>query len=213
MLRLKSMRQYWASKLKEIALDYKSSFAGTLEAAKLRPIRTVFYTGCTITGYVAYKSTPSEAKYIAALVESSNEMLLCGGERSQHTDEYLQSILKFWAKGMLRYKHLGFCSVMYSSEHSKDTKSYKAISKYANPRWLDFKDQLIDVGVFGRWWKLNYTMTDYDVDFAQFPKEYTNILEKFYDILRTALGYSYFSNLQGQPKRTILYVDCNEVCE
>ena len=212
MLRFRSMRQNWANKLKEYALDYKSSFAGTLEAAKSRPIRAAFYAVSAITAYVAYKTTPSEAKYIASLVESSNEMLLCGGEKSRRTDEYLQNILKKWSKGMLRYKNAGLFSIVYFSEHSKDTKAYNATCQYTNPSWFELKDHIIDVGLFGRWWMLGFTMTDYDVDFDQIPKEYKSALEKFYDLIRTAFGYSYYYDLKGQPKRTILYVEtlaCN----
>ena len=207
MLRLRSWRKSAFAKLKEIALDYKSGAEGTLEASKERPVRAVLYTGCTIFGIVAFKTTPSEKKYIAALVESSNEMLLCGSERSRATDDYLQNILRIWAKDMLRYRHCGLFSIIYSSDHSKNTKSFKATCKYSNPRWGDFKDRIIDIGFLSRWWRLSYAMTDYDVDFDDVPKQYKNFFYEYVDYIRTALGYSYFSDLRAQPLRGKIYVE------
>ena len=207
MLRLKSLQKSWSSKLKEVARDYKSAAEGTVEAAKLRPFRATFYTASTVFGLVAFKTTPSNASYIAKLVESSNELLLCGSERSKYADDYVQSIFQRWAKGMLRYTHCGLFSIVYFAEHNFETKSFKATCKYGNPRWKDMPNYVIDFGFLGRWWKLNYVMTDFDVDFSEIPKEYKHVLDKYYDVLRTSFGYSYFNNLKAQSRSSKLYVE------
>lgn len=207
MLRLKSFQKNWVAKMKGIALDYKSAAEGTMEAARQRPFRATFYAGSTIFGLVAFKTTPSYSSYIANLVESSNELLLCGSERSKSADDYVQAVMQRWAKGMLRYADLKLFSVVYYADHNFETKSFKATCKYSNPRWRDMIDYVIDVGFLGRWWTLSFRMIDYDVDFNEIPKEHRNVFDKYYDSWRTLIGYSYFNDLKAHTRSTKLYVE------
>ena len=213
MFRLASMRKNWITKWKAIALDYKSAAEGTWTAAKNRPYRSIFYTGCTVFAFVAYKTSPCEESYLANIVESSNELLLCGSERSQKTENYFQNIFQLWSKGMLRYKNLGLFSIVYYSEHNKETKSFKAVCKYSNPRWHNMPEYVLDIGGLGRWWKAKYIMTDYDVDFAEIPKDFNGSFQKYFDFFKAAFGYSYFNNLKAQPIKTKIYVECSNLID
>ncbi|CAK8677743.1 unnamed protein product [Clavelina lepadiformis] len=205
--RLGSSRDKLVKYFKVLGNDYKDSALGTLTEAKEKPFRAFFYTSACILSYTLYKTTPSEAQYNAALVEASNDLLLLSDtERNKTTDNYVQYLLQFSCKGMLRYKHMGFFSLIYHSNHDKDARTYISQCKYTNPRWHHFPKRVMDVGLLGRWWRLSYTMTDYDVDFKVLPKEFNQFHESYVDFVKKVFGYSYFSNLHAQPVKCHGYV-------
>ena len=102
-------------------------------------------------------------------------------------------------------------SVVYSSEYSAHNRSYVSQCKYSNPRWNEKHKHVLDIGAFGKWWALQYHMTDYDLDF--YPDFKSKAEEWWYLVRRVCFGEGYFTGLKSQPLVLSYFVDCEEIAQ
>jgi len=196
---------------KPVALDYKFAALDTLADIKARPAKAIFYLSLCSGGYIAYRTVPSEKDYHAGIVEASNDLLLVADSiKNKNSDAYVQKCLYYECKGLLRYQHFGLFSLVYYSEQDINNKSYIATCKYSNPRWTEFHKYIVDIGFVNTWWKLQWEMVDFDIDFEQLPKDFDKVYDKYFDFIKRAFGYSFYSDLVAQPSQRLMYVNMEE---
>lgn len=204
--KLQSAKRHLIIKLTEIKSDYVAAGKDTWADSKMHPLKSLIYVGAFSFGIYTYKHVPSESNYIATVVECSNDLLLqSDATRNKDSDKFVQSVLGLCNGDRLRYKRLGFFSVMYTAEFNKDNRTYVAQCKYTNPKWMEFHKRVLDIGFLERWWILQYIMTDYDVDLNEMPKEFNSVWSKYFDHLKMLFGYSYY-HIKSQPQKASLYV-------
>jgi len=196
---------------KPVAMDYKFAAEDTLTDIKQKPFKAIFYLSLCGGGYYAYTTVPSEKDYHAGIIEASNDLLLVSDRvKSKTADDYVQKNLYYECKGLLRYQHLGLFSLVYYSEQDINNKSFIATCKYSNPRWTEFHKYIVDIGFVNIWWRLQWEMVDFDINFQELPKDFENIKDKYFDYVKRAFGYSYYSDLKAQIPRNNFYVNMEE---
>lgn len=132
---------------------------------KERPIKSGFYISLLTTTVVLFKTNPGEAEYQSRLTESVTDLMLVSerirNPRSEVTINQLSSLAN---DGKLRCYNLGVCSIMCLKNHGPEVKLYSANCKYINPHWTEFYKTIMDVGILGRWFKLEDAMKDFDIN-------------------------------------------------
>ncbi|XP_078483799.1 mitochondrial import inner membrane translocase subunit Tim29-like [Ciona intestinalis] len=205
--RFSKLNQSLKDTIKRTVDDYKAAASDTAENIKSRPARSLLNTAAFCGAIYLYKTVPEEQNFHASLVEASNDLLLVGDAiRNPVPDNHVQKIMQYTTKGMLRYRHFGVFSVVYFSDYDRDERTYLSQCKYTNPTWSELPSRVVDIGCMGKWWKLRWVMTDFDVNFEEHSKEFNHYYEELWDHIRTFFGYTYFNNLIAQPLKTQLYV-------
>ncbi|XP_064625494.1 mitochondrial import inner membrane translocase subunit Tim29-like [Lineus longissimus] len=160
-----------ADHLKMVLEDYKAVGAETKQDIKNRPFKTLFYlTG--LGGIVGLcKMNPDERVFMEELIQNTNELMLVGDAiRNPESDDFMQNILKYHNQGRLKRLSIGICSFMYYSDHADETDLYETQCDHVKPKYKDFKDRILDIGIIGHWMALHNMMKDYDIN----PKEWEN---------------------------------------
>ena len=65
-------------------------------------------------------------------------------------------------EGRLAYRSFLLFSVVYSAHENSELREFS--KTFLAPRWLEYLDRVVDVGVLGRWHYLENAMLDYDVN-------------------------------------------------
>ncbi|XP_074643218.1 mitochondrial import inner membrane translocase subunit Tim29-like [Tubulanus polymorphus] len=128
-----------------------------------------FKTACYLTGVAGLvtliKTNPDEQSFRDGLLRNKLELLLIGEPiRNPKSDEFAQNALRLYDHEKIRRFNLGVASVIYHADHSKHVDLYEARCEPLKRKWLDYKDSVIDVGIFGRWIWLHETMKDFDIN-------------------------------------------------
>ncbi|XP_059847932.1 mitochondrial import inner membrane translocase subunit Tim29 [Hypanus sabinus] len=158
-----------------LLIDYREACKELFVGARDSPGKAAFY-GLLLAGAgtCAYNS-PTDKSFQAALLESSNQLLLLSPwVRSGRADHHIQKLITMQNQGRLRHQSLVLFSLMYAAPYDADTSIYDAQCKYLVPRWSDFPSRVLDVGFLGRWWVLGSKMKDWDInddEFAHLPSE------------------------------------------
>ncbi|XP_070564336.1 mitochondrial import inner membrane translocase subunit Tim29-like [Ptychodera flava] len=155
--------------IKLLLSDYKAVAMDTVSDIKERPIKASFYISVLgVFGYAFY-SNPDYDSFDVEVVKASNELLQLGHiVRNPESDQHLQNILRWRNQGILRRWNLVFFSLMWTDNYNQECVSFEAQCKHLKPRWLNFQDRIVDIGVFGRWYVMKKKMTDYDINPAEF---------------------------------------------
>lgn len=155
----------WAKYWKHLYIDYRDVFVNTGTHMKEHPIKTAFYG---ITGSAAYyftKRNPSEADFFNQLRQFNTDMVLVHPTcHKPEAAEYLRFLEQCNNAGILRRFTFGVFSVIWLDNYSRAVSMYKANCTYLKPQYLTWHQRIIDVGVLGRWRKLEQKMIDFDVN-------------------------------------------------
>jgi hypothetical protein len=151
--------------------DYKAIGKETKEDMKKHPFKTLFYLSGLGAIVGLCKANPNEHVFMQELVENTNELMLVGDTtRNPQSDDYMQMLLKYHNQGRLKRLNIGICSFMYYADHADHIDLYEAHCEHIKPKYKDFKDRILDIGILGHWMALHNMMKDYDIN----PNEWEN---------------------------------------
>ncbi|PVD22643.1 hypothetical protein C0Q70_15898 [Pomacea canaliculata] len=162
--RLGRIAQYFLN----IAVDYKAAVSEMIADMRSHPGKTAVYVSVLTAAATLARTNPSETSFHVAVTESAHELLLLGESiRNHHSDDHVQSLLQASLNGTLRYSNCGLFSLMWIADCSPVVNTYKSQCKLVKPRWSQFHQHIVDIGILGRWHKLYQAMHDYDVNMEE----------------------------------------------
>ena len=82
--------------------------------------------------------------------------------RNRTSEQFIDHIRNLESEGRLGHLSLGLCSVVFSRHINPELCEYGAV--YLGPRWAEYLDRVVDVGLVGRWWNMEQAMEDYDIN-------------------------------------------------
>lgn len=182
---------------KQVANDYMAAGRDTVQSVHRNPGRSTAWflclAGLSTTAYFC----PTQDDYFRALIHSCVDVwevptLL----RNPHSTEHVHERLDLWSREQLRISDLGLVAVVWRDDRTESSQLYSESCKYSFPangggpftslvRLLlfdrpsehglqrlsnIFQDRILDYGFMGRWWMLEHSMRDYDVN----PDEWTS---------------------------------------
>ncbi|XP_045157462.2 mitochondrial import inner membrane translocase subunit Tim29-like [Mercenaria mercenaria] len=150
---------------RNILNDYKDVAVETAKDMRERPIKSGIYVSLITTTVVLCKTNPGEKEYHSRLTESVTDLMLVGERiRNPKSESAVNRLASYANDGRLRCYNIGICSLMCLKSHGPDVKLYSANCKYVKPHWTEFYKTIVDVGVFGKWIKLEEAMKDFDTN-------------------------------------------------
>ncbi|XP_013414491.1 mitochondrial import inner membrane translocase subunit Tim29 [Lingula anatina] len=168
--RLKRFGSYVADYIKLVYTDYTNVAKQTVKDAADHPFRATWYT--TLIGGLLYSwhTNPDERSFRIKLIQNTNDLLAVSHlVRNPNSDRHMQMLAQAVNHDELRRLNLGICSVMYLKDYGSDVDLYAAHCKSVSWRWWQFKDQIVDVGMWNYWFRLTSMMSEYDVN----PEEWS----------------------------------------
>ncbi|CAL1589232.1 unnamed protein product [Knipowitschia caucasica] len=149
--------------------DYKEACREVAVGARERPLKATVYVSLLGGAYACFYTKPDQSSFYAALLDRSNQLaLLSPWIRNAASDRHVQSLMQQWNQGRLRHLGLGLCSLIYSTDFDPQSALYEASCSNLAVRWRDLPHRVLDVGFAGRWWLLERSMEDFDVNEDEF---------------------------------------------
>lgn len=150
---------------KNIIDDYRDVAKETVKDMKEKPVKSGAYISLITASLVLWKTNPGETEYHSRLTESVTDLMLVGERiRNPKSEAVINQLASYANDGRLRCYNIGICSLMCLKSHGPEVKLYSANCKYVQPHWTEFYKTIVDVGVFGKWVKLEEAMKDFDVN-------------------------------------------------
>jgi len=157
---------------KSLITDYGDVFKEAYKEGKEKPGKSVFYMFIVGTlGYLIW-SNPSDIDFQDAYVESRSQIANLGTTiRNSNSEGHVLRIGKLMTKGQLRYQSLGLFSVIWMHDEVDCVGIYDATCQYVTPVPTEAPARLIDIGFANRWWILDKSMIDYDINDSEWEVE------------------------------------------
>ncbi|XP_022657893.1 mitochondrial import inner membrane translocase subunit Tim29-like isoform X1 [Varroa jacobsoni] len=155
-----------------VATDYKVAVKDGIVDAKAQPKKAAVYMGAALLTTSLIATNPTKLDFIAQTTAWSNEMAIISKSiRNHHSEEHLKSINGLLNQDRLERYNLIFCSLLVRSDYSPECQLYQAQCSFNEPTYFEIiSERLVDIGFFGRWWGINWKMSDYDVNENEFLK-------------------------------------------
>uniref|UniRef100_A0A1B6H264 Mitochondrial import inner membrane translocase subunit Tim29 n=1 Tax=Cuerna arida TaxID=1464854 RepID=A0A1B6H264_9HEMI len=155
----------WGTYWKDLIKDYTDVLKDTIEDSKKYPRKTLGILSLFGFVFLSCKTNPDDISYRENVLKCSNDVLLVGKAiRNPNTDQFLTAVENCYNLGVIRRLSFGIISVMWIDNYSSELGIFKAECSYLKPQYLTFSSRLIDIGFFGKWWKLEKIMKDYDIN-------------------------------------------------
>ncbi|PIO71203.1 hypothetical protein TELCIR_06907 [Teladorsagia circumcincta] len=153
---------YW----RRIGDDYRTVAKETADACVKKPFKAGFYFTGLGTLVYAYRTNPSELRTMNELRELRQRMtMLPASIHNKETDAELAERSLLISQHRLHYYNLWFFSLLVQSPHDSSVRIYKSQDPNLKD-WavIEFFNNIYDVGVFGRWRRLEEKFKEYDVN-------------------------------------------------
>ncbi|GMR31601.1 hypothetical protein PMAYCL1PPCAC_01796 [Pristionchus mayeri] len=161
---------------KQLGEDYTVTAKGVVDEAKEKPWKAVA-TGVVagVLGY-AYSTCPDELSMWDDLRERRQLMsTVPASEHSRKTDAELSLRTALANQRRLEHFNLLFFSLLVKRDYDTQVRIYHTQDPNINSWWITSTlKNIMDVGVFGRWYHLERAFVDYDINEEEvFPEETT----------------------------------------
>lgn len=128
-------------------------------------MRSSIYASIGTFAVTCYKTNPDYQTYTDQLKTAENQMALVFEDaQNPNSVKYLKFIEKCRNNDTLRVTSLVLFSILWIDDYASDLATADANCKYLKPAYSKFHERIIDFGVFGKWWKIEENMKDYDVN-------------------------------------------------
>ena len=154
-----------ATYLHNIYLDYKAVFMETRQDIRNRPLRSTIIGGILVgLGYLM-RHNPSEDDFLMQLVQCNNKLLrVQESSRNPTSYQHIEQLATLNDQKILRHQSLGFFSVIYRADFSRENDLYMAQCKFLRPSLKSyFTERIVDVGILDEFQLMKNKMIDYDV--------------------------------------------------
>lgn len=158
--------------IKNLYLDYYEVFKDVHKSAKRQPLKAGFIALGTAFGFNLFISNEGLRSYNAEIIEACNKVgALVDNSRNPKSYEFVQKLGELKCERRLKGVDLGFSTLIYWSDSDSSTALYKHNCKYTRPSIKEFvTERIIDWGVLGHWFLLEYKMRDYDINEADLQR-------------------------------------------
>ncbi|KAK5979630.1 Rab-GAP TBC domain-containing protein [Trichostrongylus colubriformis] len=152
--------------------DYLTVAKETAEGCVEKPFKAgLYFTGLGTLVY-AYRTNPSELRTMNELRELRQRMtLLPASIHNKETDAELAERSLLMCQNRLHYYNLWFFSLLVQSPHDSLVRIYESQDRNLKD-WavIEFFNNIYDVGVLGRWRRLEKKFKDYDVNHEELDR-------------------------------------------
>ena len=164
-----SLKHGRLARIYNIYHDYKEVFKSALMYLKDHPVKSLIQvSGLGALSYV-WRNNPDELSFTEHLTENSNKLLMVSDLiRNKESNRQVRQTLAYHTEGRLERKSFGFFSLILLSNLGQECDTYEKHCVYAQPRWTNITERIVDVGILGRWIYLEHAMIDYDINDDEF---------------------------------------------
>ncbi|CAJ0576071.1 unnamed protein product, partial [Mesorhabditis spiculigera] len=152
--------------------DYKTVTVDAAKEGRDKPLKTAaILSGLAGLGYL-YKTTPTELEFHDELVARRHKLVLVPNSiHNPEADRALFERTQLLNQGRLHYYNFWFFSLIVKSPHDDKVKAYASQDKSLR-LWFpnEFVQNIYDVGVNGKWYKLDQSFVDHDINTNEFPE-------------------------------------------
>lgn len=164
-----TMVEKWSGYWKALYRDYREVAIDVCKFARDKPVRASLYGGFAGSLVYCAKRNPDEATFIDHLRLHNRNMVLVGDEcRSPISSQYMIFLERCYNEGILRRLNIGIASFLWLDNYDRAICLYKATCKHTKYDLLAWHERIIDIGFLNKWWKLEQSMVDYDINDASF---------------------------------------------
>ena len=150
--------------IKAAAEDYRVVFKETAEDVRARPLATGLKLCAAAAFGAACATAPSERDYVDAITTAETELIECGGAVKREAVRHVDWRMQLRDRGLLRHLWLGPVSLVLRREEPERLQRFDAAYESFPKQLRALPDSLVDVGVAGRWLRLQKVMVEYDID-------------------------------------------------
>lgn len=156
----------WINYWKSVKNDYTEVVVGVVKSSIKKPIRTFGYL--TLGGglYACYLKNPDEQFFLERFNSAKNELILVAPElRNRMATEYLKRLQLNLNQNRQRFLSFGIFTIMWEDLYDKDDCTYPAQCEYTKVNFWNFHKQIIDIGFWNCFWRLQWNLRNYDVNY------------------------------------------------
>lgn len=156
--------------LQAVMMDFKDTGKDCVKFTKEHPNRSSVYgLALSFIGYMTY-TNPSKTSFDDSLVSAANDIMLvsqqCRNRKSVNDISRMKELLH---ENALRRVSLGPFSLMIRKNVPDDCCLMKYRCYWLTSIWVSKLD-IVDVGFLNRWWYLEESIKDYDINYSSFSE-------------------------------------------
>ena len=167
-----SLKQGRLSRVFDMYRDYTRAVKDTFEIVRTKPVKSAVYATLATTSVYCNMYNPDLEHYREALLDASNKhSLISNLIRNRESSGEVKTLMKYMAEDRLKRVNFGVFSLVMVSEHSTYNDIYEKHCSSVQSRWNDmdeWKRRVKDIGFLDRWFFLEDTMRDYDINEEEF---------------------------------------------
>lgn len=156
----------WANYWKGLLSDYKDVTVGLIHESRLKPRKTMFYI---LSGYGVFqciKRNPNEEQFLKQFRSACNDVIMVHPSlQNQQSVSYLRRMQRDQNQNRLRFLSLGLFTILWEDLYDKDDCTYPAQCEFTQVNKWNFHEHILDVGFWDQYWRLEYEMYNYDVNY------------------------------------------------
>ncbi|KAI1723680.1 translocase of the inner mitochondrial membrane 29 domain-containing protein [Ditylenchus destructor] len=156
--------------IKTIATDYATVLKDICKDSRSRPLKAASYGGLLAGVIYSYKSNPDIRQLRSKVVDLRQDMtLLPAPIHNKKADAHLERLTSLLNNNRLDHYNCFLFSVLLQRPYDRKCNIYEAQDKTTrNWWWQEIWNNLVDIGAFNRFWYLEHTFKDYDVNEDEF---------------------------------------------
>ncbi|XP_004525887.1 mitochondrial import inner membrane translocase subunit Tim29 [Ceratitis capitata] len=156
----------WAQYWRGLASDYTDVVVDVVKGARAKPRKALFIAGTSYGLYKCAQHNPDEEAFMHSLRGWSNQMSMVSNSlHNPVSEEYLRDLEIAINEKKLRTLSLGICTILWKDLYDIEDCTYPAICKYTQVDYTNFWNQIVDVGFWDHYWRLEWKMRNFDVNY------------------------------------------------
>uniref|UniRef100_A0A0N5AL18 Mannose-P-dolichol utilization defect 1 protein homolog n=1 Tax=Syphacia muris TaxID=451379 RepID=A0A0N5AL18_9BILA len=162
----KSIPSRTSEYLKSLASDYKTAVVDVVKDGRAKPVKAAMCSAVLVGLAYAYKTNPTERDVLNEFVKKRQLLVtLPNTIHKREADEALRLRTDFLNQNSLQYIDCFFFSLLLKLPYDKDVRIYESQDKNIRNWWFkEIYQNLIDVGAFGKWYRLRECFSNYDIN-------------------------------------------------
>ena len=167
-----SLKQGRLSKVFDLYRDYTQAIKDTVEVLCAKPVKSIVYTTLLSTSVYCNFYNPDYEHYRESVLAASNKhSLISDLIRNRESASEIKTLMKYIAEERVKHYNFGVFSLVMVDEHSTYNDIYEKHCDNIQQRWIyldEWKRRIKDIGFMDRWYFLEDTMCDYDINEEEF---------------------------------------------
>ena len=151
---------------KNLYEDYTESFKDLLSGCQRKPIKASIYTSIGLAGLYLNKNRPNEQHFQDNFVRVIHDLSVVGDlNRNKNSQSHCDRVMQNQNQGTLRFTNLGVATLVWEDTYDPSVGNFASQCSYMKPTYKEIvQTRILDLGINGKWRKLDEIMVDYDVN-------------------------------------------------